>query len=81
MKKIVGRTYKDWLKNAEQEKERLPKHGEHVVVLEAVNVLGHHLYRKKQGKFIFAWNNIGRLIDKDGNSFMVSTRDIFYKDI
>ncbi len=73
-----GRNYKDWLKNFENEKKEFPKYGENVTVLKRKEVLGHTLYEKYEGRFIFAWNNIGRIIDKNGKIGYVSTCDTFY---
>ena len=72
-----GRTHKEWLKNAETNKCGLPSYGEHVIVLKEEIILGHTLYKKNEGRFIFAWNNMGRLIDDEGNIFYVSSCDKF----
>lgn len=74
-----GRTSKDWLKaeKAPYNFNGYPKRGQRVIVLKRIVVLGHDLYEKKEGRFLYAWNNIGRLIHDDGSWSMVSSCDTF----
>jgi hypothetical protein len=77
-----GRTHKDWLESetAPYNFNGYPKRGQRVMVLKQVDVLGNKLYTAKTGRFIYCWNNIGRIIMDDGTWDMVSSCDKFYVD-
>lgn len=65
-----GRTYKDWLDNSNHTyNQNKPKYGENVVVLRGNELI--------VGRYIHAWNNMGRVIKKDGSYRVVSTCDKF----
>ncbi len=66
-----GRTYKDWLEssNSPYNKANAPEYGKFVCVIKRNEII--------KGRYIHAWNNIGRLILDDGTARMVSTCDTF----
>lgn len=74
-----GRTHKDWLENSQQHEREYcfhglhgfgnPKMGEQVLYARNGIII--------KGKYIHTWNNIGRVIDEDGRSHMVSSCDMW----
>lgn len=70
----MGRDHKDWLDNAEIEKG-LPKLGEEVICFS--RAYRSDDYEKIEGKFIHAWNNMGRIVKPDNTYSCVSSCDYF----
>lgn len=65
-----GRTPKDWLANANtQYNSNEPKYGQYVVVIKRNSII--------KGRYIHAWNNMGRVISDNGDAHCVSTCDTF----
>ncbi len=65
-----GRTYKDWLANANTEYNgNEPKYGQYVVVIKRNTII--------KGRYIHCWNNMGRVIADYGAVGYVSTCDTF----
>lgn len=84
----AGRTYKDWLANNKcQENEPFfgsngfgnPPNGAraiyYVTDYEASDLPEKRLYKKVRGRYLHAWNNMGRLIEDNGKVHCVSSCD------
>lgn len=74
----AGRTYKDWLSNPKQyiKEGRLPVQGSNVAFyLEDYKT---DKYSRITGKYLHAWNNMGRLVLKDKSYKVVSSCDAWH---
>lgn len=88
---IFGRTHKDWLENAKLESSEYCVHGpgpngfklpplgatvEFVFIDSRLSCqVGYDVFKTVKGKFIHAWNNMGRLIDEYGEIYYPSSCD------
>lgn len=91
---IFGRSHKDWLKNGTDNEREMcshkpcagfgnPPNGATVFYIirdyKASNALGRDVFKKIKGKYIHAWNNIGRLVEDDGETHVVSSCDMWVR--
>ena len=68
----AGRTPREWFKYTALD----PYYGQPLMGTMVTCGKGVYLRRKRRGRWVPMWNNIGRLVTADGTVFVLSTGDI-----
>jgi hypothetical protein len=91
----MGRTHEDWFKNGTDDISDLCYHGPNpngfrnppmgarAIYLQKDYALtkqtGQEVFKKVEGRYIHAWNNMGRLVHDDGTRTVVSSCDMWVR--